>query len=63
MGDQECCSCQGVKNAGLAFVGNIMENNEHKSCREDSEGVKIIRRLVRICFSVANLYHFKVSEM
>lgn len=34
-----------------------MENNEHKSCREHSEGVRIIERLVRICFTAASLYY------
>lgn len=46
MRDQECCSSQSVSGGGkLGFMGSIMENNEHKSCREDSEGVKVIKRL------------------
>lgn len=57
MRDQESCSSQSVKEAGLAFVGTIVENNEHKFCREDSEGVKIIKRLVRIYFIAANLHY------
>lgn len=57
MREQECCSSQGVKEAGLASVGGVMENNKRKSCEGDSEGVKIIKGLVRICFTAANLYY------
>lgn len=39
MRHKECCSSQGVEEAGLDFVGSIVENNEQKSCRENSEGV------------------------
>lgn len=56
MREQECCLSQGVKEAGLAFVGSVLQNEEHRSCREDSKGVKIIKGLVRICFTAASLY-------